>query len=36
MFVHLPIVVMATFASIAVSDTVPRFDVARAVAKSLA
>ena len=29
MLVHLPIVVMATFAPIAVSDTVPRFDVAK-------
>jgi hypothetical protein len=29
MFVHLPIVVLATFAPIAVSDTVPRFDVAK-------
>jgi hypothetical protein len=29
MFVHLPVVVMATFAPVTVSDAVPRFDVAK-------
>jgi len=29
MFVHLPIVIMATLSPVAVSDTVPKFDIAR-------
>jgi len=29
MFVHLPIVIMATLTPVAVSDTVPKFDIAR-------
>ena len=29
MFVHLPIVIVATLTPVAVSDTVPKFDIVR-------